>query len=326
MSLRLTKFQKQLCNTLQDGLPICPRPFDDIAKFLNTDEQTVLQQTSELKKTGVIRRIGALINYRALGIISTLVAAHIPKRLLPTVTESVSSLPSVSHNYLRSHRYNLWFTLQASRAEEIELTLSSLSERFGLKFHSLPAKRVFKLDARFDAVSEVGVALKDVVKIPESKIVKMDKNQKLILSKLQDGLEPVARPFDFLCGKGLKSKDALRITQELIDKGVVRRIGAVVDHRRLGFAANVLFAGEVPQDRIIEAGKRLARFGAVTHCYERKTFEGWPYNLFAMIHGRGMGEIQHVIDRFTRAKGIESFELLPSLAELKKQPVKHRFF
>ena len=131
----------------------------------------------------------------------------------------------------------------------------------------------------------------------------------------------IERPFDFLCGADLESEEVLRIIQGLIDKSIIRRIAAAVDHRKLGFTANVLFACEVGRDRIIKAGKSLARFRAVTHCYERKTVKDWPYNLFAMMHGRSMGEIQHVTSKFTEAEGIDSFELLPTAAELKKQPI-----
>ncbi|MBA7696806.1 hypothetical protein ES703_105458 [subsurface metagenome] len=319
----MTKFQKQLCNVLQEGLPICSRPFDDLAKFLNTDERKVLQEIEELKKAGVIRRICALINYRALGRTSTLVAAHIPEENLQEVTETVNSLRGVSHNYLRSHYYNLWFTLQAESSEQIEVTLSKLSGRLGVDFYSLPVKRVFKLNVRFDAEGQL--LLQDVERAPKSETVELDENQKRILSKLQDELDVIAEPFDFLCSEGLGKQEVLRIIAELIDKGVIRRIAAVLDHRKLGFVANILFACKVPQDKIVEAGKRLARFGIVSHCYERKTFENWPYNLFAMMHSRSMGEIQHVINRFVEAEKIDSFELLPTTAELKKQPVKHQF-
>jgi len=322
--LRLTELQKRLCSALQDGLPICQRPFDDLGKFLNSNEKTVLQQTSRLKDAGIIRRIGALINYRALGRMSTLVAAHIPEQNLREVTEAVNSLAGVSHSYLRKHHYNLWFTLQAESPEQIELTLSNLSARFGIDFYSLPVERIFKLDVRFDA-EERDRPFGDVAEVPKSEIVELNKNQKLILSKLQNGLEIIPNPFDFLCTEGLEKQDVLGIITELIAKGVIRRIAAVVDHRKLGFVANVLFAAEVSRDRIVEAGKALSRFGIVSHCYERKTFEDWPYNLFAMMHAKNMGALQRVIDRFTEAQKIESFELLPTAAELKKQPVKHRF-
>ena len=323
MSVRLTKLQKQLCNALQEGLPICSRPFEDLAKFLDSDERKVLREIEELKRAGVIRRICALINYRALGRTSTLVAAHIPQENLQEVTEAVNSLRDVSHNYLRKHYYNLWFTLQAESLEQIEVTLSNLSGRLGIDFYSLPVKRAFKLDVRFD--TEGQLLSQDVELASEGEIVELDENQKRILSKLQDELDVIAEPFDFLCSEVLERQEVLRIIAELIDKGVIRRIAAVLDHRKLGFVANVLFACKVPQDKIVEAGKRLARFGIVSHCYERKTFRDWPYNLFAMMHGRSMGEIQHVINKFVEAEKIDSFELLPTAAELKKRPVKHQF-
>ena len=321
--MRLTKLQRQLCDALQEGLPICSRPFDDLAKYLDSDEETVLQQIEELKKAGVIRRIRALINYRALGKTSTLVAAHIPQENLQEVTEAINALSGVSHNYLRSHYYNLWFTLQAESVEQIDVALSNLSGRLGIGFYSLPVRRAFKLDVRFD--TEGQLLSQDVGQAPKGETVELDENQKRILSKLQDELDLTGEPFDFLCSEVLEKQEVLRIIAELIDKGVIRRIAAVLDHHKLGFVANVLFACEVPQDKIIEAGERLARFGIVSHCYERKTFENWPYNLFAMMHGRSMGEIQHVINKFVEAENIDSFELLPTAAELKKQPVKHQF-
>jgi len=328
LSLRLTTFQKRLCNELQDGLPICSGPFDDLARYMGSDEKTVLQEIEELKKLGVIRRICALINYRALGMASTLVAAHIPEANLKEVADAVNSLENVSHNYRRHHYYNLWFTLQAQSNQEIEVMLSNLSGRFGIDFHNLSVKRVFKLDVRFDAEGEedAGGLLQDVAQMSVCERVELHENQKRILSGLQDDVRLTPEPFDILCSEGLEREDVLRIIKELIDKGVIRRIAAVVDHHKLGFVANVLFAGEVPQEKIVEAGEKLARFGMVSHCYERKTFDNWPYNLFAMMHARSMGEIQHAINRFTEAEKIDSFQLLPTAAELKKQPVKHRFY
>jgi DNA-binding Lrp family transcriptional regulator len=323
--MRLTKLRKQLCNVLQEGLPICPKPYDDLAKYLNNNEKTVLQEIRELKESGVIRRICAMINHRALGMTSTLVAAHIPEENLQEVAEAVNSLENVSHNYLREHYCNLWFTLQAESPKQIEVTVSNLSGRFGIDFYSLPIERVFKLDVRFDAEGE-GQLPGDIEQIPKSKTVELNEAERQILWKLEDDLDVISEPFDFLCSEGLETEEVLRIIQGLIDKGVIRRIAAVVDHRKLGFVTNVLFCSEVPQNRIVEAGKALARFGAVSHCYERKTVEDWPYNLFAMMHGKSMGEIQHVINKFTESEKIDSFELLPTAAELKKQPVKHRFY
>ncbi len=270
-----------------------------------------------------IRRICALINSRALGLTGTLVAAHIPKEILQEVTAAVNGLENVSHNYLRKHYYNLWFTLQAESAEQIEAEISNLSGRFGIDFYSLPVERVFKLDVRFDVEGEG--QLGDIGPIPKSEEMELNKAEKQILSKLEGDLDVISEPFDFLCSEELGIEEVLRIIQGLIDKGVIRRIAAIVNHRKLGFVENILFCGKVPENKIIEAGKSLSRFGMVSHCYERQPIENWPYNLYAMVHSRNRGEIQHLISKFTEDERIDSFELLPTAAELKKEPVRHRF-
>ena len=191
-------------------------------------------------------------------------------------------------------------------------------------FYSLPIKRVFKLDVRFDADGRSRPA-GDIGQFPEEEPVNLNDTEKQVLSKLEEGLEVISEPFDFLRSRGMETKDILRVIQELIYKGVIRRIAAVVDHRRLGFAANVLFCCKVPESKVVEAGEALSHFGMVSHCYARKPVENWPCNLYAMMHGRSMGEIQHTINKFTEAERIDTFELLPTEAELKKEPVKHRF-
>jgi DNA-binding Lrp family transcriptional regulator len=320
----LTKLQKKLCDSLQDGLPICRRPYAEIAKSLNSSEQTVLQSVKCLRDMQIIRRIGALINYNALGKTGTLVTAHIAQENLRGVVEAVNSLAGVSHNYLRDHYYNLWFTLQADSHREIKVLLSDLSRRFGIKFYSLPAERAFKLDVRFDTERN-GRLVKNACDIPKNKVVKLTCDEKYIILKLQGNLKCVAQPFNFLCSESFKIDDVLNIIKNLISKGVIRRIAAIVDHHRLGFVANVLFAAEVKSERIERVGRKLARLGMVSHCYRRKTFEGWPYSLLAMMHSQSMRQLRQVVNNFTKTENITLFELLPTVAELKKQPVNHQF-
>ncbi len=150
----LSAFDKRLCNELQIGLPIAERPFAIIARILKSNEAKVLKRTRALVKLGVIRRLGVSINWRAIGKASTLVAAHIEQEDLKKVISAVNKLKGVSHNYLREHHYNLWFTLRADSQKDIETILKKLSKRFGAAFNSLPVVRVFKLDARFDAASD----------------------------------------------------------------------------------------------------------------------------------------------------------------------------
>lgn len=325
MSTALTDFQKQLCNRLQRGLPICSQPYAEIAKALDSSEANVLEQTSALKATGIVRRVAAVVNHRALGFSSTLVTAQVPSEQQALVTEAVNALPGVSHNYLRQHRFNMWFTLQEKSPAQVQATLSGLQAKFGIAFHSLPVTKVFKLDVRFDIESDDAVLLQDVERVPQVEAVALTDAHKQVLSALQGGLEVTSRPFDTVRPDGMTERDLFARLTELLESGVIRRIAGVLNHHKLGFAANVMFAGQVDPEHVVEAGRWLAHSGTVSHCYERETFEGWPYNLFAMLHGRTMAQIQRTLDHLSATGNVRAFELLPTQAELKKQPVRHRF-
>ena len=332
MTITLNKFQKQLCNVLQEPLPICARPFEAIAEKLATDESTVISETEKLKSIGLIRRFSASVNSRALGKAATLVTAHVPEKDMAIITIVINALPGVSHNYLRDHHYNLWFTLQADTDEQLQTLITNLSKRLGTQFHALPAIRLFKLDVHFDtdfSASTLSVIDSEAeiheVACSGTGAVTLSNLEKTILTKLQSDLEIAPRPFDFLVTDTIDIDTVIRTIQSLTDKGVIRRIGAVLDYRKLGFNANVMFCTRVEPDRTTHIGTKLARFKIVSHCYERKTFEGWPYNLFAMMHAQSLSQIRQVIDKFTAAEQIEEFELLATTAELKKQPVRHDF-
>ena len=321
----LTQLQKKLCTLLQQGLPIYERSFDKVAADLGVSTDQVLDEIRRLKKEGIIKRFRAIINHRALGKAGTLVTAHVPEDKLNDVAESVNALPGVSHNYLRDHFYNLWFTLQAQNNSEIEQILMDLHERFSIQFHNLPVVRTFKLNVRFDITEDNSKHKNEIIPKPKDEMVILDDDEKVILSNLQKELEITERPFSFMSNEKLTNKDVLRITQNLIEKGIIRRIAAVIDYKEVGFTANVLFVCEVSQDRIIKAGENLASSDLVSHCYERKTFDGWPYNLFAMMHSQNMDEIRSEVNQFIQSESINSYQLLPTINELKKEPVKHIF-
>jgi DNA-binding Lrp family transcriptional regulator len=249
----------------------------------------------------------------------------VPEEDVRAVAGAVNALQRVSHNYLRKHHYNLWFTLQADSPGEIDRTLTNLAGRFGVDFHSLPVERTFKLNVRFDIEDKGREETEDVPEVPGDKAVELTERQKHVLSKLPTQLDVTAKPFDLLCESGFDEPEVLTGMRRLIDTGVIRRIAAVLDYRRLGFTANVMFCCAVGSDKVVTAGESLARFVVVSHCYQRRTFEGWPYNLYAMMHARSMGEIQRVVDKFVQTHGIDSYELLPTEAELKKHPVRQEF-
>jgi len=320
MSLQLSPLQQKLCDLLQQGLPIVPRPFAQIGQTLGCSEEHVLEQTKLLKDQGVIRRLGPVINYRTLGFVGTLVTASVPKKQLTEVAEAVNTLWGVSHNYLRAHHYNLWFTLLAQSPAAIERILTRMSEQFGIHFHSLPVIRPFKLDVRF-GLARISQAARSAP-VPLGEKVDLTPDEKEVLKKLQESLQIVPGPFDSLATAARNLPQSLTVIQRLIDKGVVRRLAAVLDHRKLGFVANALFCCRADDNAVVSAGRALAKLPIVSHCYQRQTFEGWPHNLFAMMHARAMADLQKAVDAFTESQKIADCQLLPTVAKLRREPVK----
>jgi DNA-binding Lrp family transcriptional regulator len=185
--------------------------------------------------------------------------------------------------------------------------------------------KIFKLNVRFEIGDNKKNFRNQTSQKPIDKAVALNPDEKMILSSLQKELQITAEPFSFLSGGQIESKDVLRIIRELITKSVIRRIAAVIDYRQLGFTANVLFACEISQVKVIEAGEKLASSELVSHCYERKTFKDWPYNLFAMMHSKSMDDIHKLVDEFVKSEKIKSYQLLSTIAELKKEPVSYNF-
>ena len=116
----------------------------------------------------------------------------------------------------------------------------------------------------------------------------------------------------------------LQMIQSLIDTGVIRKISASLDHRKLGYNANVMFCAKLKPQNIDHAGSALASYKMVSHCYQRDTFEEFPYNLFAMMHAADNDQIQKVITEFNENHSITDFAALATTAELKKSPVIHQ--
>jgi DNA-binding Lrp family transcriptional regulator len=262
--------------------------------------------------------VGAVVNWRAIGQAGTLVVAHIENDDLPEVVEAVNDLEGVSHNYLRGHHFNLWFTLWAQSETQIIKILAKLSRRFGADFHSLPVVRVFKLDVRFDARSGGLRLLPFAGKTIRSSRVLLDRIDKRILAGLQNGLEAVAQPFNFLCVDGTPIEKVLSRLDKMIGKWVIHRIGAVVGHHKLGFIANAMFVCKAESWRIVEIGENLAKLNIVSHCYQRRPFEGWPFNIFGMMHSRDVANIRREIEKFVKANRLTAWDVLETAKTLKK--------
>lgn len=328
----LSDFEIQLLRTLQQPLPICRRPFVKVAELLETSQQTVIETIGKLKDGGCIRRFRPQLNYRRLGRIASLVCAHVPDEKFDKVAGAINTLKGVSHNYCREHYYNLWFTLQGTSLIGIDVVLDGLRDEFEVDFHSLPATRLFKLDVRFDPVGPYAafktapaapareIVMPDVPPIP----VELTEVEKQVLAAIQTELPVSEMPFEDIPNMP-PAVDFVEVLQLLSGKGVLSKIAAVLDYRRLGYIANAMFCAEVSSDRISAVGAELAACPMVSHCYERRVFDGWPFNLYGMCHAGSLEQIVEVIDSFCIANNITHTQLLPTERELKKQPVRITF-
>jgi DNA-binding Lrp family transcriptional regulator len=140
---------RELLNEIQARFPVEPHPYRALGAKLGMEEEEVLRRIAGLKKAGIIRRLGASINSRQIGFVSTLLAAQVPPEKFDTFVRTVNECPGVTHNYERKHRYNVWFTLIASSAAEKERIIQELIARTGVQIHEFPAKRIFKIRVDF---------------------------------------------------------------------------------------------------------------------------------------------------------------------------------
>ena len=141
---------RKILNRIQSRFPITSRPFLTIADELGLTEKEVIDRTVRLKKSGIIRRIGANFVPGKLGFVSTLCAAKVPEKSIERFTAVVNRFPGVTHNYLRANTFNVWFTFIAPSMGEIEKNLQKIAEETGIeKILNLPATKVFKIKAKF---------------------------------------------------------------------------------------------------------------------------------------------------------------------------------
>lgn len=147
----------------------------------------------------------------------------------------------------------------------------------------------------------------------------LSEQDKQIIKELQNGLPLVSRPFEIM-GKRLNMTEESLINRiaYLKENGLIRRFGAAVRHRDLGITANAMVVWDVPDNKTDEAGRIMASFKEVSHCYQRPRHQGWPYNLFTMVHGRSREACMKTAEQISIAVDIKKFEMLFSTAELKK--------
>ena len=142
---------RDIINAIQSDYPITPRPYLELGKRLDITESEVLERVKRLKESGIIRRIGANFHSKKLNFTSTRCAAKVPKEKLAGFVAKVNSYSGVTHNYLRDHEYNVWFTFIAPSMATVERALKEISETTGVpELRNLPAVKTYKIKVDFE--------------------------------------------------------------------------------------------------------------------------------------------------------------------------------
>ncbi len=325
--MHLDSIDKKLLNLVQAEFPLTREPYADLGLQLGIDRDEVIHRIEQLKAKGVIRQISPVLDARSVGYQTTLVAMRVAESQLDGAEQLIVKHPGVSHGYERDHYFNLWFTLAVPPGVDMESELEQLTSPIGAEaVFALPAVKVFKIDAYFDMYGEDPSTADTMIRpsgiLPQK--VELSQIDRLIINELQQDLPLVPRPFTVISARlDMNVQYLLAHCQSLLQRGIMRRFGASINHSKAGFKANAMACCLAPPDTVDTAGRKLASLREVSHCYERKTNPLWQYNLFAMIHSHTREACQEIVSKVSHETGLTDYVLLFSTKEFKKARIKY---
>ena len=301
-AIPLDEADKRLMNLLQSNFPLDPEPFALVASEAELELDDVLTRTRRLLDGRIIREITPIFDTRALGYESMLVAAKVDSENPQRAAQVVNSHPGVSHNYLRTHEFNLWFTIATPPDSGLGLagTLDVLMREAGAEsMRQLPTLTLFKINMNLEMEKGTDALAAAVEASPprELEAQPYDERDIAVIRALQGPMEPVERPYDAAAAEvGMTTEELLAHLAGMVERKLLRRVAAILFHRRAGFSANGMGVWKVPEGEIMETGRRMASFRGISHCYQRPTYEDWPYSVFTMAHGRSKEECDTILD------------------------------
>ena len=318
-----------LLDRVQRSFPIVSDPFGVLSEGLEISGLEVRERIASLKDSGAIRQISAIFNTGALGYRSSLVAMAVSREALSRAVEAVNAYPGVSHNYLRPGcSFNMWFTIAVPPGETPEAVVRELSAKAGgLPALVLPAVKKYKLAVVLDVLEEGDWEYQgEKTELPPTE---SDTNFRptpeniRIVKCIQEDLPIVQNPFGVWADSlEMEESELLEVVSDWMRSGTIRRFAAVLNHRQVGFSANGMVVWNCPRDMLDETGAILASYPEVSHCYCRPAYPEWPYNLYAMVHGRSPQECEAIAARLAAAAGLDNFRILFSTKEFKKKRLK----
>jgi siroheme decarboxylase len=323
-AIPLDEADKRLLNLMQGSFALAARPFAHVAGLAGLTEDEVMARVQRLLDKRIIREITPIFDTRALGYQSMLVAAKVDAEHPHRAAQIINSHPGVTHNYLRNHDFNLWFTIAVEPGSKLGLdgTLDVLAAETGAQsIRQLPTLKLFKIrmdlemEGGTDALAAPGEAVEPLELDP---IAVSDEDVATIVAT-QGPMPVVPEPYAPAAERlGVSQDEVLARLGSLRERGGLRRVAAILYHRRAGFSANGMGVWKVPEAEILDTGKRMAAFRGISHCYQRPTYPDWPYSVFTMAHGRSKEECDAILDSIAAATGITERATLYSSTEFKK--------
>ena len=322
----LDDLDRKLLNLMQGQFPLAPRPYAAVAEKAEVTEDEVLARVRRLLDDRIIRQVTPIYDTRAFGYGSMLVAAKVDPEHPWRAATIINSHPGVSHNYLRNHEFNMWFTIAVEEDSTLGLqgTLDVLQELTGAEsIRQLPTLKLFKIRMDLDMEGGTEVLAKsagEAVEPVELSKQPYDELDVAVVRATQGDLPVISEPYAQAAREvGVPVERLLEHMSAMVERRLLRRVAAILFHRRAGFSANGMGVWRVPDDKIAEYGPRMAAFRGISHCYERPTYEDWRYQIFTMAHGRSKEECDAILDAIAgELPDIQDRATLYSSTEFKK--------
>lgn len=338
----LDRTDRAIINGFQGGFPVTPRPFEAAAdalddRSIDVTANELLERIRTLSEEGILTRFGPLINAEAIGGTATLVAMHAPAERFEEITEQVNDHREVAHNYEREHPHlNVWFVVSVADADRVTEVLEAIETETGQPTYNMPKQQEFRVEAKFPIdgpLREEQLVLSELGPDPGSDATErtgLTPEERDLILEIQDGLPLTRTPYADIGDTIDQSLEwVLETIARFNGEGKIRRIGVVPNHYALGYTENGMTVWNIPDDLVEQVGPAIASLEYVTHCYERPRHEDvWPYNFFAMTHGRTDAESQQRIravrDRMAEFWDVETddWDTLFSTTVLKKTGIR----
>ena len=156
----------------------------------------------------------------------------------------------------------------------------------------------------------------------------LDETDRRIIQATQTGLPLTPEPYQTLAEQlGLSTDEIMQRLSAMLASGIIRRIGAVPNHYKLGYCFNGMTVWDVPDEVIDKLGQQVGQLEFVSHCYHRpRHLPEWPYNLFAMVHAKTRQDVDQQIQQIADVLGDynQGCDVLYSTKILKKTGFRRR--